>query len=315
MEELEVVIHEEWANLDQDICVKFCQSMPKRCKAVKQALGVHTKKGAYNKAFWKDILKEANTLYDARVTSTVNAIEAATKVTDAAITMLAESFTATDNEFIADPSTTTVDDTTTIAGKENTIKTAAETAFRSYEAISTSTITPTVGDETIASAYLTWDTIPADDHELRFHYLAHKKCSPSALLNEEEKMYLGDYKSNGSLKADLLFICAPLLLKEELTCEEDALPELSLSGIYNYLNPYMKKVYQKLNRSPPSTIITTTTDTNSIDEAMTGVRNFLDNEKDMDDILYKVQLGKARLVKEKLRHSDMYKALAILEKV
>ncbi|ORE00856.1 hypothetical protein BCV72DRAFT_218375 [Rhizopus microsporus var. microsporus] len=129
-------------------------------------------------------------------------------------------------------------------------------------------------------------------------------------------MYLSDYKSNGSPKADLLFICASLLLKEELTCEEDALLELSLSGIYNYLNPYMKKVYQeKLNRSPPSTVITTTTATNSVAEAMTGVRNLLDSEKDMDDILYKVQLEKARLVKEKLRHSDMYKALAILEKI
>ncbi|RCH78679.1 hypothetical protein CU097_000166, partial [Rhizopus azygosporus] len=107
-----------------------------------------------------------------------------------------------------------------------------------------------------------------------------------------------------------------VLLKEELTCEEDALLELSLSGIYNYLNPYMKKVYQeKLNRSPPSTIIATATATNSVAEAMTGVRNLLDSKKDMNDILYKVQLEKARLVKEKLRHSDMYKALAILEKV
>ncbi|CEG66265.1 hypothetical protein RMATCC62417_02876 [Rhizopus microsporus] len=107
-----------------------------------------------------------------------------------------------------------------------------------------------------------------------------------------------------------------VLLKEELTCEKDALLELSLSGIYNYLNPYMKKVYQeKLNRSPPSTIITTTTATNSVAEAMTGVRNLLDSKKDMNDILYKVQLEKARLVKEKLRHSDMYKALEILEKV
>lgn len=78
----------------------------------------------------------------------------------------------------------------------------------------------------------------------------------------------------------------------------------------------MKKVYQeKLNRSPPSTIITTTTATNSVAEAMTGVRNLLDSKKDMNDILYKVQLEKARLVKEKLRHSDMYKALEILEKV
>lgn len=78
----------------------------------------------------------------------------------------------------------------------------------------------------------------------------------------------------------------------------------------------MKKVYQeKLNRSPPSTIITTTTATNSVAEAMTGVCNLLDSKKDMNDILYKVQLEKARLVKEKLRHSDMYKALEILEKV
>lgn len=38
-------------------------------------------------------------------------------------------------------------------------------------------------------------------------------------------MYLSDYKSNGSPKADLLFVCAPLLLKEELTCEEGALLE------------------------------------------------------------------------------------------
>ncbi|PHZ07672.1 uncharacterized protein RHIMIDRAFT_95344 [Rhizopus microsporus ATCC 52813] len=236
--------------------------------------------------------------------------------TAAATTMLAESFTTTDNEFNADSSTAAVYDATTTADKEDTIRTAAETDSRSYEATSTSTITPTTDDDTIASAHLTWDKIPADDHELRLHYLAHKKCSPSALLSEEEKMYLSDYKSNGSPKADLLFICASLLLKEELTCEEDALLELSLSGIYNYLNPYMKKVYQeKLNRSPPSTVITTTTATNSVAEAMTGVRNLLDSEKDMDDILYKVQLEKARLVKEKLRHSDMYKALAILEKM
>lgn len=73
---------------------------------------------------------------------------------------------------------------------------------------------------------------------------------------------------------------------------------LSLSGIYNYLNPYMKKVYQeKLNRSPPSTIIITTTATNSVAEIMTGVRNLLDSEKDMDDIPYKVQLEKADLSK------------------
>ena len=36
---------------------------------------------------------------------------------------------------------------------------------------------------------------------------------------------MSDYKSDGSPKAGLLFICAPLLLKEELTCEEDALLE------------------------------------------------------------------------------------------
>ncbi|KAG1473309.1 hypothetical protein G6F56_001023 [Rhizopus delemar] len=192
----------------------------------------------------------------------------------------------------------------------------AETASSSYEAISASTITTTFGNGTIASTYLTWDTISVDDHELRFLYLAHKKCSTSALLNEEEKMYLSNYKSSGSPKADLLFICTPLLLKEELTCEEDALLELSLSGIYNYLNLYMKKVYkEKLNISPPSTIITTTAGTNSVDEAMADVRNLLDSEKDMEDMLYKVQLGKARLVKEKFRHSDMYKTLAILEKV
>ncbi|GAN02575.1 hypothetical protein MAM1_0024d02019 [Mucor ambiguus] len=213
------------------------------------------KQGTYNKALWEDILKGANALYDARVTSTVNAIGAAVMATAAATTMLAESFTTT-------------------------------------ETTSTSNITPTTGDDTIASPHLTWDMIPADDHESRFHYLAHKKCSPSALLNEEEKMYLSNYKSNGSPKADLLFICAPLLLKEELTCEEDALLE-----------------------SPPSTTTTTTTATNTVAEAMTGVRNLLDSEKDMDDILYKVQLVKARLVTEKLRHSDMYKALTILEKV
>lgn len=165
--------------------------------------------------------------------------------TVAATTMLAESFTTTDNELIADSFTATVDDATTTAGKEGTIRIAAETASWSYEATSTSTITPITGDDTIASAHLTWDKIPADDHELRLHYLAHKKVNviyffhqncagfsnfsqqrcPSALLNKEENMYLSDYKSNGSPKADLLFICAPLLLKEELTCEEDALLE------------------------------------------------------------------------------------------
>ncbi|CAO3665341.1 unnamed protein product [Rhizopus stolonifer] len=78
----------------------------------------------------------------------------------------------------------------------------------------------------------------------------------------------------------------------------------------------MKKVYQeKLDRSPPSTIRTTTTVTSSVAEAMPGVRNLLDSEIDMDDMLYKVQLEKARLVKEKLRHSDINKTLAILEKV
>ncbi|KAF1798815.1 C2H2-type zinc finger transcription factor [Mucor lusitanicus] len=116
--------------------------------------------------------------------------------TAGATTLLAESFAATDNELIADSSTATT---------------------------STSTITPATGDDTIASAHLTWSKIPADDHELRFHYLAHKKSSSSALLSEEETLYLSDYKSNGSPKADLLLLCAPLLLKEELTGEEDAL--------------------------------------------------------------------------------------------
>ncbi|KAL0139241.1 C2H2-type zinc finger transcription factor [Mucor lusitanicus] len=122
--------------------------------------------------------------------------------TAGATTLLAESFAATDNELIADSSTATT---------------------------STSTITPATGDDTIASAHLTWSKIPADDHELRFHYLAHKKSSSSALLSEEETLYLSDYKSNGSPKADLLLLCAPLLLKEELTGEEDAL----LKGVHH----------------------------------------------------------------------------------
>ncbi|KAG2193034.1 hypothetical protein INT46_000007 [Mucor plumbeus] len=148
-------------------------------------------KGTYNKAFWEDILKGTEALYDTRVTSTVNGIGATVMATVSATTMLAESFTTTDNELIADSSTATVDNTTAATGKEGTIRTAAETASRSYEATSTSTITPTTtGDDTIASIHLTWDKIPADDHELRFYYLAHKKCFPSALLNEEEKMHL-----------------------------------------------------------------------------------------------------------------------------
>ncbi|KAL7324190.1 hypothetical protein PS15p_210734 [Mucor circinelloides] len=45
-------------------------------------------KGTYNKAFWEDILKGAKALYDARVTSTVNAIGAAVMATAAASRVL-----------------------------------------------------------------------------------------------------------------------------------------------------------------------------------------------------------------------------------
>ncbi|CAO3665337.1 unnamed protein product [Rhizopus stolonifer] len=83
--------------------------------------------------------------------------------------------TTTDNELIVDSTTATADDTTTIAGKEYTTRIAAETASRNYETTSTSIITPTVGDDTIISAHFTWDMIPANDYELRFHYLSHKK--------------------------------------------------------------------------------------------------------------------------------------------
>ncbi|KAG1472640.1 hypothetical protein G6F56_001418 [Rhizopus delemar] len=34
LEELKVIIHEEWVNLDQDICVKLCQSMPSSTRSV-----------------------------------------------------------------------------------------------------------------------------------------------------------------------------------------------------------------------------------------------------------------------------------------
>lgn len=111
--------------------------------------------------------------------------------TVSATTMLAESFTTTDNELIADSSTATVDNTTAATGKEGTIRTAAETASRSYEATSTSTITPTTtGDDTIASIHLTWDKIPADDHELRFYYLAHKKVNAIYFLHQNCWIFL-----------------------------------------------------------------------------------------------------------------------------
>lgn len=69
--------------------------------------------------------------------------------TVAATTMLAESFSTTDNKLITDTSTTTT------------------------------------GDDTIAFAHLNWDKISADNHELRFHYWAHKKVNAFNVLHQQ----------------------------------------------------------------------------------------------------------------------------------
>ncbi|KAG1460890.1 hypothetical protein G6F56_005843 [Rhizopus delemar] len=50
LEELEVIRHEEWVNLDQDIYVKLCRSIMEKYNAIKRALGGHTSGEAANAA-------------------------------------------------------------------------------------------------------------------------------------------------------------------------------------------------------------------------------------------------------------------------
>ncbi|KAG1340913.1 hypothetical protein G6F62_005256 [Rhizopus arrhizus] len=115
---------------------------------------------------------------------------------------------------------------------------------------------------------LKWSTM-VDDHELKFHYLAHKK-SAGSMFNDIEKKYLEDFTGDGSPRSDLLVVSAELLLKEKLSSNEDSLLALSLSGIYNYFNPFMKEVYiKKLNRESP---LVTEQDSTNIANA------FIDNE-------------------------------------
>lgn len=45
------------------------------------------------------------------------------------------------------------------------------------------------------------------------------------------------------------------------------------------------------------------------------IRLSLNSESEVDELLFQVQLEKSRLAQQKFRHTDTYKALAILEKV
>ncbi len=43
MKQLEAVIHEEWGNIGEDVCLEHATSMHERYLAVKKANGGHTK--------------------------------------------------------------------------------------------------------------------------------------------------------------------------------------------------------------------------------------------------------------------------------
>ncbi|KAI7889514.1 uncharacterized protein EV154DRAFT_277001 [Mucor mucedo] len=76
-----------------------------------------------------------------------------------------------------------------------------------------------------------------NDDELKFHFIAHKKTP----LNEEETDFLLNY-TDSSCKGRLFEIAAKLLVKK-ITVREEALLALSLSGIYNLINPFTKVVF------------------------------------------------------------------------
>lgn len=78
---------------------------------------------------------------------------------------------------------------------------------------------------------------------------------------------------------------------------------LSLSGIYNYLNPLIVQIYAKeINRPLPPE------DISEIFETISEVGN-------MNETLYHLQTEKDLLSRNNKRNSDRYAMLSIIEKV
>ncbi|KAI7894907.1 uncharacterized protein EV154DRAFT_394124, partial [Mucor mucedo] len=103
------------------------------------------------------------------------------------------------------------------------------------------------------------------------------------------------------------------LFKYFLTCSTAHAFSLSLSGIYNYINPHMKNMYfQKLNKSPPGASESHTN--SSVLQAMSYIYVLIHENKTIDDMLSNINLGKARLLQDTLIDSDSDKAHVILEK-
>ncbi|KAI8092096.1 hypothetical protein BDF21DRAFT_410937 [Thamnidium elegans] len=149
---------------------------------------------------------------------------------------------------------------------------------------------------------------------LNIHTIAHKKLS-SYKLKENELSYLSAYRSDGSPKSDLLFLSSKLLIKKDLLNVEEELLELSLSGIYNYINPYMKNIYEtELDRPMP---VSNNNNNNNdfVSDAISLGFETVNKIKNIDEALSYIQLEKSKLSQNRNRDTDEYIMLSILEKI
>ncbi|KAG2219203.1 hypothetical protein INT45_013069 [Circinella minor] len=97
------------------------------------------------------------------------------------------------------------------------------------------------------------NTAASADDEINTHPITHKKLSDKLsngdLVAATTKL---DHPRDGSPKSDLLCLSSKLLQKQKLSVLEESALELSLSGIYNYLNPAIVELYKKeLNHPLP----------------------------------------------------------------
>ncbi|KAG2193607.1 hypothetical protein INT47_012985 [Mucor saturninus] len=171
-------------------------------------------------------------------------------------------------------------------------------------------IHPEVSIKSTEDATASAESYEDEDDEIIIHAIAHKKLSGK--LCTDDLNYLKNYKSDGSPKSGLLLLSSKLLQKQKLSVLEEVLLELSLSGIFNYFNPAMMKMYEKELNKPLPEIINNDDDTIQVPKGIISeVFRSISKSENMDQALGYKQLEKAQLSQKNERRSDKYAILSI----
>ncbi|RCH79635.1 hypothetical protein CU098_002060 [Rhizopus stolonifer] len=151
-------------------------------------------------------------------------------------------------------------------------------------------------------------------NEQRLHVLAYKKFAGDKITDMDEHISHSSFGNMMPAKQVLLKAATSLLKKPILNDFEVCAIELSLSSIFNKINPAIEEtLYEQLSNQEGLT--STPLELKGINEVTLGLMEEVIAIKDVDEMLSFIYEKKSQMAKQKKRASEEFIMLNILERV